>query len=116
MQVSTKLLNQQQVRQFSKINEKIADAQERVSTGKNILRASDDPVAAINLSVAKEQSLLLGQFQRNIESAENKLNMTDLTLQETVNVLTRVSELITMAQNGAPVSYTHLTLPTKLEV
>ena len=75
MQVSTKLLNQQQVRQFSKINDKIADTQERVSTGKNILRASDDPVAAINLSVAKEQSLLLGQFQRNIESAEIKLNM-----------------------------------------
>ena len=101
MQVSTKLLNQQQVRQFSKINDKIADAQERVSTGKNILRASDDPVAAINLSVAREQSLLLGQFQRNIESADTKLNMTDLTLQETVNVLTRFSELITMARNGA---------------
>ena len=67
MQVSTKLLNQQQVRQFSKINDKIADAQERISTGKNILRASDDPVAAVNLSVAKEQSLLLSQFRRNIE-------------------------------------------------
>ena len=59
MQISTKLLNQQQVRQFSKINERIADVQERVSSGKNILRASDDPVAAVNLSVAKEQSLLL---------------------------------------------------------
>ena len=115
MQVSTKLLNQQQVRQFSKINEKIADAQERVSTGKNILRASDDPVAAINLSVAKEQSLLLGQFQRNIESAENKLNMTDLTLQETVNVLTRVSELITMAQNGALNEEGHLAISTEMK-
>ena len=43
MQISTKLLNQQQVRHFSKINERIADVQERVSSGKNILRASDDP-------------------------------------------------------------------------
>ena len=33
MQVSTKLLNQQQVRQFSKINEKIADAQETCLDG-----------------------------------------------------------------------------------
>ena len=115
MQVSTKLLNQQQVRQFSKINEKIADAQERVSTGKNTERAVDDPVAAINLSVAKEQSLLLGQFQRNIESAENKLNMTDLTLQETVNVLTRVSELITMAQNGALNEEGHLAISTEMK-
>ncbi len=114
MQVSTKLLNQQQVRQFSKINDKIADTQERVSTGKNILRASDDPVAAINLSVAKEQSLLLGQFQRNIESADNKLNMTDLTLQETVNVLTRFSELITMARNGALNEEGHLAISTEM--
>ena len=115
MQVSTKLLNQQQVRQFSKINDKIADAQERVSTGKNILRASDDPVAAVNLSVAKEQSLLLSQFQRNIESAENKLSMTDLTLQETVNVLTRFSELITMARNGALNEEGHLAISTEMK-
>ena len=115
MQVSTKLLNQQQVRQFSKINDKIADTQERVSTGKSILRASDDPVAAVNLSVAKEQSLLLGQFQRNIASAENKLNMTDLTLQETVNVLTRFSELITMARNGALNEEGHLAISTEMK-
>ena len=115
MQVSTKLLNQQQVRQFSKINDKIADTQERVSTGKSILRASDDPVAAVNLSVAKEQSLLLGQFQRNIAAAENKLNMTDLTLQETVNVLTRFSELITMARNGALNEEGHLAISTEMK-
>ena len=115
MQVSTKLLNQQQVRQFSKINDKIADVQERVSTGKSILRASDDPVAAVNLSVAKEQSMLLGQFERNIASAESKLNMTDLTLQETVNVLTRFSELITMARNGALNEEGHLAISTEMK-
>ena len=114
MQVSTKLLNQQQVRQFSKINDKIADTQERVSTGKNILRASDDPIAAINLSVAQEQSQLLGQFQRNIESADNKLKMTDLTLQETANVLTRFTELITMARNGALNEEGHLAISTEM--
>ena len=115
MQVSTKLLNQQQVRQFSKINERIADVQERVSTGKNILRASDDPVAAVNLSVAKEQSMLLQQFQRNIESAQTRLNMTDQTLQESVNVLVRFSELITMARNGALNEEGHLAISTEMK-
>ena len=115
MQVSTKLLNQQQVRQFSKINERIADVQERVSTGKNILRASDDPVAAVNLSVAKEQSMLLRQFQRNIDSAQTRLNMTDQTLQESVNVLVRFSELITMARNGALNEEGHLAISTEMK-
>ena len=115
MQVSTKLLNQQQVRHFSKINEKIADTQERVSTGKSILRASDDPVAAVNLSVAKEQSLILEQFQRNIDAAETKLNLTDTTLQQAVNVLTRFSELITMARNGALNEEGHLAISTEMK-
>jgi flagellar hook-associated protein 3 FlgL len=115
MQVSTKLLNQQQVRHFSKINEKIADTQERVSTGKSILRASDDPVAAVNLSVAKEQSLILEQFQRNIDAADTKLNLTDSTLQQTVNVLTRFSELITMARNGALNEEGHLAISTEMK-
>ena len=115
MQVSTKLLNQQQVRHFSKINEKIADTQERVSTGKSILRASDDPVAAVNLSVAKEQSLILQQFQRNIDAAETKLNLTDTTLQQAVNVLTRFSELITMARNGALNEEGHLAISTEMK-
>ena len=107
--------HQQQVRQFSKINERIADVQERVSTGKNILRASDDPVAAVNLSVAKEQSMLLQQFQRNIESAQTRLNMTDQTLQESVNVLVRFSELITMARNGALNEEGHLAISTEMK-
>ena len=115
MQVSTKLLNQQQVRHFSKINEKIADTQERVSTGKSILRASDDPVAAVNLSVAKEQSLILEQFQRNIHAADTKLKLTDSTLQQTVNVLTRFSELITMARNGALNEEGHLAISTEMK-
>jgi flagellar hook-associated protein 3 FlgL len=115
MQVSTKLLNQQQVGQFGKLNANIADIQERISTGKSILRASDDPVAAANLSVAKEQSLLLSQFQRNIDAAETRLNMTDQTLQESVNVLVRLSELSTMAHNGALNSEGHLAIATEMK-
>ena len=66
MQVSTKLLNQQQVRQFSKINDKIADAQEESQPGK-IFCGRQMILFMVNLSVAKEQSLLLSQFRRNIE-------------------------------------------------
>ena len=44
MQISSKLFNEQQVRQFGKLNENIQDLQERVASGNNIIRASDDPV------------------------------------------------------------------------
>ena len=55
MQVSTKLFNQQSVNQFGKLTEEIQDLQAKVATGKNILKSSDDPVAAVELSAAKEQ-------------------------------------------------------------
>ena len=49
MQVSTKLFNQQAVNQFGKLTEEIQNLQAKVSTGKNILKSSDDPVAAVEL-------------------------------------------------------------------
>jgi len=115
MQISTKLLNQQQINQFGKLNEDIQNIQERVSTGRKILHASDDPVAAANLSVAKEQSKLITQFQRNVDTAETRLNMTDQTLQEAVNVLIRLSELGTMARNGALDGEGHMAIAIEMK-
>ena len=46
MQVSTKLFNEQQIRQFGKLTEDIQKKQEKIASGKAILKASDDPVAA----------------------------------------------------------------------
>ena len=46
MKVSTKLFNQQQIRQFSSLNEDIQKLQDRISSGKNIIVASDDPVGS----------------------------------------------------------------------
>ena len=59
MQVSTKLFNKQAVNQFSKMTGQIQELQAKISTGKNILKSSDDPVAAVELSAAKEQKNIL---------------------------------------------------------
>ena len=50
MKISTKLFNQQQVSRFGKLNEEIQSLQNKISTGKNIVQASDDPIGAVNLS------------------------------------------------------------------
>ncbi len=101
MQISTKLFNDQQIRQFGKLNENIQNLQARVASGQNILRASDDPMAAINLSVAKEQKQLLERYERNALAAQERLELGEQTIQETINVLTRIAELTTQAGNGA---------------
>ena len=67
--------------------------------GKNILRASDDPIAAVNLSVAKEQKALIERFEKNAASARQTLDLTDGALQQAVNVVTRITELAIQAGN-----------------
>ena len=99
MQVSTKLFNQQSVNQFGKITKEIQDLQAKVSTGKNILKSSDDPVSAVELSAAKEQKNILERFNRNIESAQRRLDLADGSMQQAINVMTRISELAIQSAN-----------------
>ena len=99
MQVSTKLFNEQQVRQFSKLTADIQEKQEKISSGRAILKASDDPVAAVGLSAANEQKLLLERFEENVYIAQNRLEAGDKVLQEGLAVMTRITELATQARN-----------------
>ena len=100
MQISSKLFNQQSVRNFEKLNEGIQKTQEKISTGQNILSASDDPVAAVNLSVAKEQRDLLSRYQANADAAKNRLNLSDEIFDQSIITLTRIMELTVQAGNG----------------
>ena len=101
MQVSTKLFNDQQIRQFGKLTEDIQEKQEKIASGKAILKASDDPVAAVELSAAREQEQLLTRFEENAFKAQNRLNSADKTLQEALSVMTRIAELATQARSPA---------------
>ena len=69
MQISTKVFNDQALANFADTNQNIQETQSRISTGKNLLRASDDPVAAANISVAKDKLKDLSQFEKNIDKA-----------------------------------------------
>ena len=58
MKISNKLFNDQQIRQFSQNMQDIQKLQSKISSGKNIIFASDDPVGAVELSGFKKESTL----------------------------------------------------------
>ena len=58
MKISNRLFNDQQIRQFSQNMEDIQRLQGKISSGKNILFASDDPVGAVELSGVCRKCLL----------------------------------------------------------
>ena len=115
MQISSKLFNEQQLRRFSNLTGEIQNIQDKIASGKKILKASDDPIGAINLSAVNDQKKLLGQFEKNVGVAQSRLELADKTLGETINVLTRLLELTTLAGNGAYDAFNHEAIAREME-
>ena len=72
MQISSKLFNQQQLKQFSSSTEELQDLQNKIASGENILRASDDPVGSVELSGLSVVQIQIEQYERYVGSASDK--------------------------------------------
>jgi flagellar hook-associated protein 3 FlgL len=99
MQVSTKLFNEQSLNRFSNLSGDIQKIQSRIATGKNVLKASDDPVAMINISAAKEKQSQIQRYSSNIDRASSRLSMAEIAITEMQSVITRIYELSIQAKN-----------------
>ena len=99
MQVSTKIFNDQALEKFADTSKKIQDTQSQISTGKNLLRASDDPVAAANISIVKDKLKDLYQFKNNIDDTTGRLELCEISISEMQNICTRIYELSLMSAN-----------------
>ena len=66
MQISSKLFNQQQLKQFSSTTEDLQNIKDKISSGQNILRASDDTVGSVELSGLNVVKSKIEQFERNV--------------------------------------------------
>ena len=62
MKISNKLFNEQQIGRFSKQMENIQKIQDKISSGKNIIFASDNPVDAVELSALNDTQNKITQF------------------------------------------------------
>ena len=99
MKVSTKLFNEQQIRQFSSLNADIQKLQDKISSGKNIVVASDDPVGSVELSGYKTVKQQIDQYMKNVNSAQTRLSLVDTNLQNLSTIMIRANELLIQASS-----------------
>jgi len=99
MQISSKIFNQQQLKNFSSTTEELQNLQNKIATGENILRASDDPVGAVELSGLNVVKKQIEQFERNTNSANDRLSLLDKNLENLSRVMIRAQELIIQASS-----------------
>ena len=99
MKISNRLFNDQQIRQFSKQMEDVQNIQNRISSGKNIIFASDDPVGAVELSGLNDVTTRISQYLKNGDLAYDRLQLMDSTLEGAKDIFIRCNELSIQASN-----------------
>lgn len=99
MRVSTTQIFQQSVDAMLSRQADLAKTELQVSTGKRILRPSDDPSGAVRILDLQEAQKRLAQYQRNADAATARLDQEETALQSVENLLQRVRELAVRAAN-----------------
>jgi len=101
-------------RDLSVLNDKIADLQGQISSGKNDARPSTDLVRALRLNAAQEQTQLLDRFATNLDHAGDRLEQADIILQEGETTLRRISELALRAATATTTPDARVTIMTEV--
>ena len=100
MPISTRVYNELAMSTLNRITGDIQGIQQRIATGRNILKTSDNPAVGAKISFTKDQKILLERYNSNIVRAQNRLSQAENAVGIGVNVLQRVYELGIQARNG----------------
>ena len=92
---------QQGIDNILRQQERLNESQLKLATGKSINKPSDDPSAATQLLKLSAITSNINQYERNIESARNQLELQESVMANITNVLQRVRELVVQANSAA---------------
>ena len=84
---------------LNRITGDIQGIQQRIATGRNILKTSDDPAAGAKISFTKDKKIMLERYNANIDRAQNRLSQAESAVGIGVNLLQRIYELAVQARN-----------------
>lgn len=101
MRVTTMMSSRAIVRDLNDGLGRLSDLQQRLSSGKQITRPSDDPYGTSRALALRGELAGLAQHQRNVGDGTGWLNTCDTALGEISDALARVRELVVQAGNDA---------------
>ena len=89
----------QAAQQLGKQQAKVFETQAQLSSGKNILKPSDDPALATAINNLKSQIDVNQRYLTNLERMQDTLKMQESTVTSSVDVVARIKELSVQAAN-----------------
>jgi flagellar hook-associated protein 3 FlgL len=100
VRVTQSMLSSNMQRHLSRSYERLGDIQDKLMTGKKIVRPSDDPVVAMKGMTYRSNLTEIEQYQRNLSEAFTWIENSDSALEHATSVLHRARELIIQIKNG----------------
>lgn len=101
MRVSTSQIYNIATLGMSQAQAAVTKTQEQIATGKKVLSPADDPVAATSILQLNQELARTEQYKKNIDIAENSLNLEETNLQTIVGLVQRIREIAVSAGNTA---------------
>ena len=93
MRITNNIIVQRQLAGLQSNLAAIDNAQSQVSSGKKVQVASDDPAAASGIMTAATMLRAIKQYRTNVNSATDRVNAEDSTLQQLTDLMTRAQEI-----------------------
>jgi len=99
MRVSTSYIFDQNLTAMLNQQTELGKTQLQVSTGKRILKPSDDPAGSVQILNLQREFSVTEQYLANADKAENKQSVEEGSLQSATDILQRVRELAVQGLN-----------------
>ena len=99
MKISTNLLFQKSIDQMGSSQNELSNLQAKLSSGKKIVNASDNPEEVTNIQRLKNVIERQNSFEKNLLATKNRLNLEEAGLKSSSSILTRLRELAIQASN-----------------
>jgi len=99
MRISTAQYYRVNAEQMQARQNKVAESQAKLGSGKQILHPSEDPAKADLISRLEAAKELQGVYKKNIDAAETRLTSEETVLTSMTQIMQRITELTIQAGN-----------------
>jgi flagellar hook-associated protein 3 FlgL len=101
MRVTNRMISDRALASLSRQGEAVSHAQEQVTTGKRIVKPSDDPAGARRAVRLRDSLAQTKQYLRNIDTASAQMKAADAAFDVASDAVLRAKELAVQASNGS---------------
>jgi flagellar hook-associated protein 3 len=99
MRVTSKMISDQVINNLSRNLGRFMDLQNQMSTGRRIMKPSDDPIGTIKDLSYRSRLSEIEQYQKNINEGNNWLASVDVALGDITNMITSAKEIAVALAN-----------------